>query len=139
MEQSVNEHLLLDGNERVIIDLSQRGMVKAMLNGERCIGHFEYQVSRTERGHLIESGADVVISDTVYYLHSFLVDDNYRNNGIGSLMLKSFKGFLKNGAVISLDCRKSRLAFYKRNGFKIAQKLDFFLFDDCYQMYHKKH
>lgn len=54
-----------------------------------------------------------------FYLGDFEVDNEYRSNGYGSLMLNYMRQTILNkGDVVFLDCFTKRVPFYERNGFK---------------------
>ena len=48
------------------------------------------------------------------YLHKIFVYEKYRNNGIGTQLLK---GITQSGEKVSLLCPKNKISFYEENGF----------------------
>lgn len=99
------------------------------------VGSFMYQYGGyyyTEQ--LIKYGVDISHNTPTITLFNFGVVSDYRNNGIGSQMLRYFfDGVMRLGDVVVLDCYEERVNFYKRNGFKVAYNEK-----GIFTMYYKK-
>ena len=105
-----------------IIDLHHTEYYKTMHAnlGDKEIGSFRYQNCFFLPKELVKLVGEAIYKKKVLFLYNFGVNKKYRNNSIGSEMLKYFLGnCVPKGSIVLLDCLEERLAFYKRNGFKV--------------------
>lgn len=61
----------------------------------------------------------------IIHINYFFINENYRNKGIGCLLLKELEKTIKNFKEIELLVNKNNLGalrFYKRNGFEIKEE-----------------
>jgi len=62
-------------------------------------------------------------SNKYFYFDTFLIKNDYRNMGIGSLLMKFNNLYIRNKNLIScLLCYKKTIKFYKNFGWKILNK-----------------
>lgn len=76
-----------------------------------------------------------ILSLKTYYIEYFAISKEYRNNGIGEFILKSFKEYIgdekliveiEDPAIDKTDTNKiRRFEFYKRNGFILVPTLNY--------------
>ncbi|CAK2444450.1 Acetyltransferase (GNAT) family protein [Vibrio crassostreae] len=55
------------------------------------------------------------------YLHKIFVHEPYRNNGIGTYILKNLTDSVNS---VSLVCSSNKVDFYKKNGFRYVQPFE---------------
>jgi hypothetical protein len=69
-------------------------------------------------------------SNKYFYFDTFLIKKDYRNMGVGSLLMKFNNLYIKNKNLISfLLCYKKTIEFYKKCGWQILNKKNFEFMD----------
>lgn len=102
-----------------------------------CIKVGEFYYGKTSMDYLGPGIKNTDGKDTLF-LCNFSVSRRYRNNGIGSRMLKYLLDTIQPNTIVVLKCLDKRLEFYKRNGFKVASINYYCDGEYVYTMYYEK-